>query len=288
MLWRMPRDEDGLRLRFWGVRGSLCASGARFMEFGGHTPCLEVRYGERLFVVDAGTGLYALGTFHGEDLPKEVDLLFSHLHLDHTTGLAFFKPAVFDPGRTIRTWCGNLDGASAAEALNRLYAPPLFPITLDVLPAKFEHRGYRSGERLTFPDGAVVDTIPLNHPQGSTGFRFRYGGRTACYISDLEHGEVWPDPALTAFCRDADLVIYDGMFTESEYPRCKGWGHSTWQKGVELCEAAGAKALAIVHLYPGHDDASLREVEAKMQAVMPSAFIAREGQSLLLPTLARA
>ena len=238
--------------------------------------------------MDAGTGLHALGSFHGQDLPKDVDLLFSHLHLDHTTGLVFFKPAVYDTERTNRTWCGNLGGESAQAALNRLYSPPLFPITLDVLPVRFEHRGFRAGERLTFADGAVVDTIPLNHPQGSVGYRFRYGGRTACYISDLEHSEVWPDPALTEFCRDADLVIYDGMFTEGEYPRCKGWGHSTWEKGVELCKAAGAKELAIVHLHPGHDDAMLREIEAKMQAAMPRSFFAREGQSVLLPALTEA
>lgn len=288
MLWRVPREENGLALRFWGVRGSLCASGNRFMEFGGHTPCLEVRYGERLFIVDAGTGINALGAFHGEDLPKEIDLLFSHLHLDHTSGLAFFKPAVLDPTRTVHTWCGNLGGESAKAALDRLFAPPLFPVTLDQFPGKFAHHGYRSGERLAFADGAVVDTIPLNHPQGCTGFRFRHAGRSACYISDIEHGEVWPEPALVEFCRDADLIVYDGMFTETEYPRCKGWGHSTWQKGVELCEAAGVESLGIIHLYPRHDDAMLREMEAQMQAVMPTAFFAREGQSLLLPAAVEA
>ena len=80
-------------------------------------------------------------------------------------------------------------------------------------------------------------------------------------------------------------MIYDGMFTESEYTGCKGWGHSTWQKGVELCRAAGVKALAIFHLYPGHDDAYLKIIEGEMQAVMPTAFIARERQSVTLAAL---
>lgn len=286
MLWRLPDHERGLELRFWGVRGSVASSGPEFAEFGGHTPCLEVRCGERLFVVDAGTGISALGAHHGAGLPAEIDVLFSHLHLDHTTGLVFFKPAVLDPNRTIHTYCGNLGGESAAAALDRLYAPPLFPITLDVLPGRFVHHGFRAGEPLTFADGSVVETLPLNHPGGATGYKFRHAGRTACYISDVEHGEDWPDPALVRFCADADLVVFDGMFTESEYPRCRGWGHSTWQKGVELCRAARAKALAIVHLHPGHDDATLRRIEAELKAAMPGAFLARERQSVVLAPLA--
>lgn len=285
MLWRVPPRDDDLTLRFWGVRGSVGASGPEFAEFGGHTPCLEVRCGDRLFLVDAGTGITAFGQHHGADLPREIDLLFSHLHLDHVTGLPFCKPAMLDPGRVVRTHCGNLDGESAAAALERLYSPPLFPITLDVLPARLEHHGFRAGETLTFADGAEVDTIPLLHPQGSTGYRFRHRGRTLCSITDIEHGDPWPDPALLDFCRGADLVVYDGMFTEGEYPRCRGWGHSTWEKGVELCQAAGARALAIVHLYPFHDDAFLRDVEAKLQAAMPTAYLARERQEVRLPAL---
>ncbi|AWN55758.1 MBL fold metallo-hydrolase [Methylobacterium sp. 17Sr1-1] len=286
MTTRGPLMEAGLTLRFWGVRGSTCASGPEFVEFGGHTPCVEVRCGERLFVIDAGTGINAFGAHHRDRLPQRVDLLLSHLHLDHVGGLPFMKPAVLDPSREIHTWCGNLDGASAAEPLDRLFSPPLFPITLDVLPARFVHHGFRAGESLTFPDGAVVDTIPLEHPQGATGYRFRHGGRSACYISDLEHSEPWPDPALLDFVRGADLVIYDGMFTQGEYPACRGWGHSTWQKGVELCRAGDVGRLAIVHLYPQHTDALLRDLEGQMQADMPGAFVARERQEITFAAVA--
>ncbi|WP_232631110.1 MBL fold metallo-hydrolase [Methylobacterium sp. Leaf118] len=275
-----PAKDDALVLRFWGVRGSTPVSGPETAEFGGNTPCLEVRCGERLFVIDAGSGLSAFGRGSREGLPKEIDLLFSHLHLDHSAGLPFFKPAVLDAECTINTWCGNLDGASAQGALDRLFSPPLFPVTLDILPCTFRHHGFQAGETLTFADGARVDTILLDHPQGSTGFRFDHGGKRLCVISDIEHGAHWPDPALCRFVENADLIVYDGMFTESEYSRCCGWGHSTWQKGVELAKGAGAKALAIIHLHPAHSDAQLRKVEAEMQAEMPTAFIARERQSI--------
>ncbi|MET0429731.1 MAG: MBL fold metallo-hydrolase [Microvirga sp.] len=279
---RRAAPSDLLQICFWGTRGSSPVSGSNFCEFGGHTPCVEIRCGERLFIVDAGTGLTSLGEAWGNELPAEVDILLSHLHLDHVGGFPFFKPAVLNKDRVIHTWCGNLGGESAEEGLDRLFSPPIFPINLERLPARFRHHGFKAGETLTFQDGATVETHLLNHPGGATGFRFRHAGRSVCYISDIEHTAPWPDPALVAFVRGADLVIFDGMFTEIEYPRCQGWGHSTWQKGVELCEGGGVKALAIFHLYPGHNDAYLRKLEAEMQAVMPTAFIARENQTFSL------
>lgn len=281
MLWRMREADDPLQVRFWGVRGSVCASGPAFVEFGGHTPCVEIRCGRRLFIVDAGTGLTALGADLAGNAPQTIDILFSHLHLDHVTGLPFFKPVLLGD-RMIRTYCGNLGGQSAAEALDRLFSPPLFPIRLDELPCTFEHHGFRAGETIRFPDGARVDTHPLHHPDGATGYRFVHGGRVVCYISDIEHTAPWPPPALTRFVTNADLVIFDGMFSDDEYPRCRGWGHSTWGKGVELCKRAGVRSLAIIHLHPAHDDAHLARMETELQAAMPTAFIARERQVLAL------
>jgi phosphoribosyl 1,2-cyclic phosphodiesterase len=279
MLARVPASDDSLRVRIWGTRGSTNVSGPSFVEFGGHTPCVEVRLGDRLFVLDAGSGLAALGQDCGPALPSEVDVLFSHLHLDHIAGLPFFKPAVLNPGRVIRTYCGNLDGRSAAEAVDRLFSPPLFPISLSDLPARFEHRGFKAGETLEFSDGIRVGTYPLIHPGGATGYRFEHRGRVFCYITDMEHSEPWPDPGLVRFIHGADLIVYDGMFSEAEYSRCRGWGHSTWEKGIELCREGSVKSLAIFHHYPGHDDATLRAIEAEIQAVMPNACIARERQS---------
>jgi phosphoribosyl 1,2-cyclic phosphodiesterase len=273
---------DELVLRFWGVRGSTPVSGPQYAEFGGSTPCLEVCCGERLFVIDAGSGLYNLGQNHRTDLPKEIDLLFTHLHLDHTTGLPFFKPAVLDPERVVNTWCGNLGGESAGPTLDRLFSPPLFPIRLDEFFCTFKHHGFEAGQPLVFPDGTRVDTILLNHPQGSVGYRFDHNGRRLCIISDIEHRDPWPDPALADFVAGADLMVYDGMFTDCEYPTCRGWGHSTWQKGVELAKAAEVKALAIIHLHPAHSDTILQQIEADLQAEMPTAFVARERQSVLV------
>ncbi len=272
--------DNALRVRFWGTRGSTPVSGPEFLRFGGNTPCVEIRCGKRLFVVDAGTGLPFFGASPEAELPSEIDILLSHFHLDHIGGLPFFKPAILDPGCTIHTWTGHLDGGDARDPLDRVFSPPTFPLQLDSLPARFVHHGFKAGEPLTFRDGMVVRTHPLNHPGGATAYRFDHGGRAVCYVSDLEHRDPWPDPGLAAFVQDADLVIYDGMFSSQEYQPCQGWGHSTWEKGVELCQAAGVKALAIFHLYPGHDDDLLLAREAEIQKVMPSAFIPCDRQAV--------
>ncbi|WP_262032627.1 MBL fold metallo-hydrolase, partial [Microvirga sp. Mcv34] len=136
---RRVASSDALQVRFWGTRGSTCASGPQFVEFGSHTPCVEVRCGERLFILDAGTGLSALGMELGQNAPDQIDILLSHLHLDHISGLPFFKPALLANERVIRTYCGHLEGESAMEPLGRLFAPPLFPVRLGQLPARFEY-----------------------------------------------------------------------------------------------------------------------------------------------------
>ena len=177
---------NALSVRFWGVRGSIPVSGPEYAAFGGRTCCVKVRCGERLFVVDAGTGIAPLGRFltggvcPPDDGPGSViDLLLSHLHLDHVMGLPFFAPAL---GRlnTIRIHVGNLGGADGREALDRLFSPPLFPVRLDELPARFVYTGFRAGETLSFDDGLQVATCPLFHPDGASAYRFDFGGRRRC------------------------------------------------------------------------------------------------------------
>ncbi|MDJ1158808.1 MBL fold metallo-hydrolase [Chelatococcus sp. SYSU_G07232] len=283
-----PTAEDTLQVRFWGVRGSHPASGPDMRVFGGHTACVEVRCGERLFIVDAGTGITALGLSLGDQAPAEINILLSHLHHDHVTGLPFFKPALKST-RTVRLHCGNLGGESAKAALDRLFSPPLFPVRLDQLPARFEHVGFHAGETLHFADGFTVPTCPLQHPSGATAFRFEHRGRVVCYVSDVEHDEAWPPENLRRFVQGADLVIYDAMFSEDEFCRCRGWGHSTWQAGVALCRSAGAKALAAFHLHPHADDACLEALDRTLREALPGSFVAREGQTVALaPVLAPA
>jgi phosphoribosyl 1,2-cyclic phosphodiesterase len=274
--------DDALSLRFWGVRGSTPTAGPRFAAFGGNTPCVEIRLGNRLFVIDAGSGIAALGASLGEAVPERIDILFSHLHLDHIQGLSFFKPAL-RLTRELHLHCGNLDGETAEATLERVFSPPVFPVRLSDLPASIVHHGFRAGETLHFPDGVSVRTVPLNHPSGAVGYRFDHRGRAVCYLSDNEHTQPWPAPALVDFVHGADLVVYDAMFSAADYTPCKGWGHSTWEAGIELMRAAGADELAIFHHHPMHDDTALAAVEAQVRAAYPRGFLAREGVTHAYP-----
>ena len=277
--------QSGLSIRFWGTRGSLPRPGADFLRYGGNTTCVEIRLGDRLFLIDAGSGIEAAGRALLADLPQTVDILFSHLHHDHVSGLPIF-PAALDSTTTIRTYCGNLGGDSAATALGRMFAPPLFPINLAVLPCGWDHRGFRAGETLIF-DGIAVRTCPLIHPGGATAYRFDYGGRSLCYVSDLEHEPGASDPALVALCEGVDLIVYDSMFTEGEFQACRGWGHSTLAAGTLLCRTAGAKALAATHHHIRHTDAMLDVLDAELGRMMPGSFLAREGQVVRLASAPR-
>lgn len=273
-------DPSGLFVRFWGTRGSIPVPGPDTVVFGGQTCCVEVRLGTRLFIIDAGSGFEAAGRMLSGPVPQRLDLLLSHLHHDHIAGLPFFTPIL--TGRcSVNIHCGNLGGQTAKAALDQMFAPPLFPVTLDQLPAKFFYVGFEAGETLRFDDGIEVATCPLRHPGGATGYRFDYVGRRLCYVSDIEHVAPGPDEHLISFCAGADLVIYDAMFNEAEYQNYKGWGHSTWQAGVALCQASGARALAAYHHHKRHDDRMLAEIEGELAEALPGSFVARDGQSLL-------
>lgn len=279
MLMFEPPTEDMLQVKFWGVRGSYPVPGETTRIFGGNTPCVEVRLGSRLFIIDAGTGIVPLGRALLAEKPLCIDLLLSHLHHDHISALPFFAPAFF-ANTTINTYCGNLDGDSASEALKCMYSPPLFPVTLDELPATFRHVGFRAGETLTFDDGSAVTTLPMRHPSGATAFRFDHRGRALAYVSDIEHELPWPPKELISFVHGVDLMIFDTMFTECEYQGCKGWGHSTLESAIQLADKAEVKSFAAFHHNPKHDDVILAAREADLQKQRPGSFFAREGMHL--------
>ena len=284
---RRGHDDGDLTVRFWGARGTLPMPGPKTVVYGGHTCCVEIHMGGRLFIIDAGSGFEALGRAIAGTEPKDgrIDLLLSHLHHDHISGLPFFAPILMGHS-TLRIFCGSQGGESAKAALDTMFAPPLFPVTLDVLPGHVEHIGFKAGETLTFENNIEIATCPLRHPGGATGYRFDHGGRRVCYVSDMEHADAGPDHDVVSFCRDADLVIYDAMFTEAELLRCRGWGHSTWNAGVALCRAAGARSLAAYHHHQNHDDQFLAGIEAELAKALPGSFLAREGQTVVLKALA--
>jgi len=264
-------------VRFWGVRGSIACSGPRTVRYGGNTSSLELRCGERLLLFDAGSGVRYLGNTLAGGAALDADLFFTHTHFDHVCGLPFFRP-FFDPRNRWRLWAGHLaEGITLRRVVGEFMMSPLFPVPPQVFRARMEYREFIPGETLRAGPEVTVRTTALNHPDGATGYRVDYAGRSVCYLTDTEHVPGAPDRNILGLIAGADLVVYDCMYTDAEYDSYVGWGHSTWQEGVRLCRAAGAKRLAVFHHDPEHDDDMLDGIAREIAQVLPGSVVARDG-----------
>ena len=264
-------------VRFWGVRGSIACGGPEVQRYGGNTSCVEVCCGDRLLVFDGGTGLRYLGDKLVEAGPREFDLFLSHTHHDHVVGLPFFKP-FFQPGFHIRLWSGHLDAEmTTRDALKTLMTPPLFPIDPACFQATIEYRDFRAGDRLEPAPGITVDTAPLHHVNGATGFRVNFDGRSVCYVTDTEHDPAQMDAQILRLVEGADIMVYDAMYTDDEFRQCQGYGHSTWEEGMRIAKRAGVRRFVAFHHDPNHDDAFMDKVAADIRQRCKESLVAREG-----------
>ncbi|HZP68683.1 MAG TPA: MBL fold metallo-hydrolase [Pseudolabrys sp.] len=268
-----------MRVRFWGVRGSIACPGPSTIRYGGNTPCIEVRCGEHVLVFDAGTGLRPLGLELVKDKTiRYVDIFITHCHLDHVVGLPFFAP-LFRKGYRVRVWAGNLLPSNSIERVMRmLMSSPLFPIQIEIFKAAIEFHDFRSGDILRPYDNVVLRTAPLDHPDGSNGYRLEYEGRTFALISDTEGFPGKCDNDLLSLAERADLMVYDATFTEDEIASRTGWGHSTWLRGVRLADKAGVKHLCLFHHDPSHNDDFMDSLAAEASDARAGTVTAREGQ----------
>lgn len=265
-------------VRFWGVRGSIACPGPETIRYGGNTSCLEVMCGGKRLIFDAGTGLRPLGNaLMASGGPVEGDIFLSHTHFDHICGIPFFSP-FFVAGNDFRIWAGHLlPKLTLKRVVNEMMMAPLFPIPPEVFRATMDYRDFAAGDTLEPEPGLTIRTAPLNHPDGATGHRVEHGGRSLCYITDTSHVEGRRDEALVAFVAGADMMIYDSTYTDAEFPACSDYGHSTWQEGARIADAAGVGQLVIFHHDPSHDDDFMDAIAAEAAAFRPGTVVAREG-----------
>lgn len=280
-----------MQLKLWGVRGSIPAPGLGTVKYGGNTACIELNFNhvDRHFIIDAGSGIRALGdhllTVAQGESKKHVELFLTHTHLDHIIGFPFFGP-LFNP-----KWSLNVHGPLTCEeddletVLGTQLSYRFFPIRQNELAADVSYINLPEG-CLDLGDGIVLKSTYLNHPLLSLGYRFESKGKVVCTAYDTEpfqnlfsldpleldsnqamvlEGALAAKEAnsrLEAFVSDADVLIHDAQFTAAEYKESRtGWGHTAIEDAIALAERARVKRLLLFHHDPQRSDDQLDDFQ---------------------------
>jgi phosphoribosyl 1,2-cyclic phosphodiesterase len=264
-----------MKITLWGVRGSLASPGADTARYGGNTACVEVRGDDGTVVIlDAGTGIRPLGRALPPSV-RRIDLLLTHLHMDHIQGLGFFAP-LFVPEVEVHLWGPPSATLSLRERLMRYLSPPLFPVHLRDIPALVLHEVSDD----TFQVGEFhIRAALVCHPGPTIGYRLCTPRATFAYLPDHE-----PALGATRFCvtsrwtsgfalaEDADLLVHDAQYTAAEYPSHVGWGHSAIEHVFAFAALTRVRHLVTFHHDPAHSDDEIDRLTAEAIAAARPAF----------------
>jgi phosphoribosyl 1,2-cyclic phosphodiesterase len=269
-----------MKVRIWGCRGSLASPGEQTVRYGGNTTCLEVQTPSgALVVVDAGTGIRDLGRNVAGRGVQQIELLLTHLHLDHIEGLGFFAP-LFDPECRIRIHGPRPDGGSLKEMISAYLSPPYFPVPFDRIDASIS---FVEVERESWElDGLRVSSTRVCHPGPTLCYRLEANGRSLAFVPDNEPG-LERDSGLE-LADGADVLLHDSQFTDEEYATRVGWGHCSLSHFVAYLEDAAPGRAVMVHHDPAHSDAELEELleQARERSGRDDLVLGREGLELEL------
>jgi phosphoribosyl 1,2-cyclic phosphodiesterase len=293
---RDPKARWHQLVTFWGVRGTMPTPGTSFLRYGGHTPCVEVRSFEETtslgqptgtLLCDGGSGLIKCGENALARGDREFHILLSHMHYDHMLGFQKFLP-MFRTDCDIHIYGLAKGNTSLKELFSRYFAFPFFPVEFADLPVfpRLHFHEVNTCKSMTIAQ-CEVDFFELHHPQQAVGFRVWSPDKSTSmvYATDHEHGSD-KDQGLIEFISDTTLFLFDSTFTDSNYSKHLGWGHSTGSVGAQFAKKAQAKAYGLFHHDPDACDAQLENgLLPEAQNIFESSFLTREGDTLHLPTL---
>jgi phosphoribosyl 1,2-cyclic phosphodiesterase len=279
-----------VRIRIWGCRGSIAAPGPDTVRYGGNTSCVQVTLSDgSLLMLDAGTGARPLGIELMRDPPPRIDLLLTHLHVDHLEGLGAFEP-IWSPGIELHVWGPPSPVSSLDERIATYFSPPLFPVHLSEVPATTVF--HDANEESWSIGPASVWSQPIMHAGQTVGYRIRdAGGATLTYLTDHEPAlgsdlESVPGEWISGFglASGADVLIHDCQYTQQEYEARVGFGHSSTEHVAAFAARTDVGRLVMFHHDPLHSDDELdamRDRVLERWEVEPErCVIAAEGSEL--------
>ena len=277
-----------MKVTIWGTRGSLPSPSPENNHFGGNTSCVQVTQGDAFLILDAGSGIRRLGDSFPDGVSR-IDILLTHLHMDHIMGLGFFLP-LYKPDMEVNIWGPTSNKESLLTRLQRYLSPPLFPIRLQDLPCQPNVREIDQSE---FSIGPLkIKSSFVCHPGPTIGYRIENEESVFTYMPDHEpalgSSHFPQEPAWTSgynLAQGADLLLHDAQYTSEEYAPRVGWGHSSMEDALKFAELTAVKKMLFFHHDPSHSDAQLRHLLKKTingKVLLFEVGIAAEGDEFRL------
>lgn len=276
-----------VRIKFWGVRGSIPTPSTNNIKYGGNTPCVELQLPDnRLFILDGGTGIRELGKALSKDGRKlKMNILLSHFHWDHIQGLPFFLP-FYKEKNEITMYGMDLENAKLERAMSGQMESMYFPVKSHTLSAHIRFKKLCQGANDI--EGIDVGTMHLNHPGQCMGYVFNVGKKRICYFTDNELVPKWVNKTdvkdynlnirekILNLISGADLLIHDAQYTNEQYKTRIGWGHSPLSEVIKLAHDAKVKTLVLFHHDPDHTDDDIDILVANCKEMIKNSYHAME------------
>jgi ribonuclease BN (tRNA processing enzyme) len=279
-----------VRVRFWGVRGTIPSPGPDTVKLGANTSCVDILTSDQsVIILDAGTGIRRLGRVLTKEHPDRIvaTMLISHTHWDHIQGFPFFGPLIGPKGRDNRFVVvgKRVLGQQLEEVLAGQIMEPYLPFLYKELTADIHVKEISEQESTIIGDETAVYAAELEHPGGCLGYRLENNGAVLAYCTDTSHREGLNENVLR-LAQNADLLIHDAHWSLKERESFPDWGHSSWLEAAQVAVEANVKCLALFHYAPDATDEVMQERLARTREVFPNTILSREGMVVNLPLTA--